>query len=405
MTIVEFFEKTPFENMISCLTAKPDKVIFLGDTAQMKKTIPVYERFLKNKGYKTKIELRSIDRFDLKAIVQTLTDIVKTEKDCIFDITGGEDLLILGCGIVFATCREEYPFKLQRFDLKNGKIIDCDCHNAVSFRDTVKVSVEELISLYGGVVVPENPQPDTNTDKRDVDLLWNMACADLNAWNDAVKFLKEFEKRTEPDYDKMHINIDLPALGGEILNYRQKLEACTEFLRALAEKGVVTGLWITANRMSYAYKNAVVRRCLKSPGDVLEMKVLFEARNLQENGKPYFNSCYIGVNIDWDGVDRHYNDTKNEIDVILMRGLTPIFISCKIGEIKEIEPYKLWTVAERFGGKHVKKVLIASAFNRENEKSELSFLNRTRDMGITFITNATDMTAEDWKNMLKNLAR
>ena len=130
---------------------------------------------------------------------------------------------------------------------------------------------------------------------------------------------------------------------------------------------------------------------------------MFEARNLQKDGKPFFDCCYIGVNIDWDGVDRHSNDTKNEIDVILMRGLTPVFISCKIGEIKEIEPYKLWTVAERFGGKHVKKVLIASAFNRDNEKSELSFLNRTKDMNITFISNATDMTDGDWKNMLKNL--
>ena len=51
----------------------------------------------------------------------------------------------------------------------------------------------------------------------------------------------------------------------------------------------------------------------------------------------------------------------------------------------------------------MKKVLIASDFNRENDKSELSFLNRTRDMGITFIANATDMSDSDWKTMLKNL--
>lgn len=405
MTIVEFFEKTPFENMISSLTAKPDKVIFLGDLAQMSKTIPVYERFLKSKHIKTKIEPRRISKYDLKAIVQTLTDIIKTEKDCIFDITGGEDLLILGCGIVFATYREKYPFKLQRFDLENGKIIDCDCDNEVSFKGTFSVTVEELISLYGGIVLPENPQPDANADKRDVDRLWNVACSDLKSWNDSIKFLKEFEKRTYPENDKIHINVDLTTLSGQILNYPHKLKTYTDFLQKLVSMGVIQNFWLGKNHISYSYKNEVVWRCLKSPGDILEMKVLFEARKLQENGKPYFDSCHIGVNIDWDGEDRRYNDTKNEIDVILMRGLTPIFISCKIGAIQEIEPYKLWTVAERFGGNHVKKVLIASAFNRDDEKSEMSFLNRTKDMGITFIANATDMSDADWKNMLKSLAR
>jgi hypothetical protein len=176
-----------------------------------------------------------------------------------------------------------------------------------------------------------------------------------------------------------------------------------DFVQKMVEKGFVTDFWLGQNHISYCYKNAVARRCLKSPGDILEVKVLAKAMSLQENGKPYFDSCHIGVNIDWDGVDRHADDTRNEIDVILMRSLTPIFISCKIGEIKEIEPYKLWTVAERFGGKNVKKVLIASDFKRDNEKSENSFLNRAKEMGITFIANATEMTPTQWKNVFKNM--
>jgi hypothetical protein len=274
----------------------------------------------------------------------------------------------------------------------------------VSFKGTLTVTVEELIALYGGIVLPENPQPDNDADKRYVDLLWDMACRDLRGWNDSVKFLNEFEKRTDPENDRMHIDIDLLPLQREIHNYPYKLKIYIDFVQKLVEKGLITDFWLGQNHISYSYRNDAVRRCLKSPGDILEMKVLFEARSLQENGKPYFDSCHIGVNIDWDGVDRHADDTKNEIDVILMRGLTPIFISCKIGEIKEIEPYKLWTVAERFGGKHAKKVLIASAFNRDNEKSEMSFLNRAKEMGITFIANATEMTPAQWKNMFKNLA-
>ena len=400
MTIVEFFEKSPFENMISCLACKPEKVIFMGDLKQMDIVIPTYEKFLKDKGIKTKIDRKAISRTNLQAAVQTLTDIIKTEKDCVFDIAGGDDLLILAIGIVFAVYREKYPFKLQKFDLENGKMIDCDCDNEVSFKGTFTLTVEELISLYGGAVLPEHPQPDPKGNKRDVDMLWDIARNKLKDWNDSVKYMTEFEKRTYPSTDRMHINIDLARASEEMADYARKLRICKDFLKDLRTCGAIFDLQITDDRISYNHKNSITRRCLNSPGDVLEMKVLFEARNLQKDGKPFFDSCYIGVNIDW--VDGDSKITKNEIDVILMRGLTPVFISCKIGTIQEIEPYKLWTVAERFGGKHVKKVLIASDFNRNSDTSERSFLNRTLDMGITFIANATKMTDEEWRLMLKN---
>ena len=400
MTIIEFFEKSPFENMISCITAKPDKVIFLGDKTQIDKTLPIYERFLKNKNIQTQLISKHINKHDLKDIVNKLTEIIQTEKDCVFDITGGEDLVILGCGIVFATYRSQYPIKLQRFDLENGKIIDCDCDDEVSFKGAFSVTVEELISLYGGVVLPEKPQPPIDAEKQDIDVLWALACNKLKTWNNSVKYLKEFEKRS---YDKMNINLALSELKNDIADYHLKISSYSFFLQELSQKGIINRLHISDENISYRYKNSLVRRCLNSPGDILEMKVLFEARRLQENGKPFFDSCYIGVNIDWDGIIYNSNETKNEIDVILIRALTPIFISCKIGEISEIETYKLWTVAERFGGKFVKKVLIASDFEMKNEKAEIAFCNRAKDMGITFITDAAKMTEHDWETTLKSL--
>ena len=44
-------------------------------------------------------------------------------------------------------------------------------------------------------------------------------------------------------------------------------------------------------------------------------------------------------------------ETKNEIDVMLMRGVVPVFVSCKNGAVKMDELYKLDTVAQRFGGR------------------------------------------------------
>lgn len=70
------------------------------------------------------------------------------------------------------------------------------------------------------------------------------------------------------------------------------------------------------------------------------------------------------VHIDWDGdihIPRTAADVSNEIDVMALDGNTPIFISCKAGSMDEGKAlnamYELETVASRFGGKYVKKVL------------------------------------------------
>ena len=96
------------------------------------------------------------------------------------------------------------------------------------------------------------------------------------------------------------------------------------------------------------------------------------------------------LNIDWDGIVHHgapggVKDTKNEIDVMLMHGLTPVFVSCKNGAIKEIELYKLNTVAERFGGEFAKKLLVSTDFDPENEDTRKAFLQRAADMNIVVI--------------------
>ena len=41
----------------------------------------------------------------------------------------------------------------------------------------------------------------------------------------------------------------------------------------------------------------------------------------------------VGVIVDWDGVDDSGAETSNEIDIMLVKGFTPVFISCKNGHV------------------------------------------------------------------------
>ena len=49
MTVIEFFDKSPIENIISAFTICSDKIVFIGDTKIVRKSIPVYEKFLAEK--------------------------------------------------------------------------------------------------------------------------------------------------------------------------------------------------------------------------------------------------------------------------------------------------------------------------------------------------------------------
>ena len=83
MTIIESFEKAPIENLISVLTSKPKKVIYLGEVSQMKASMIVYEKILREKGIETEIILKGIQKNNLQNILQVLTEIVETEEACL----------------------------------------------------------------------------------------------------------------------------------------------------------------------------------------------------------------------------------------------------------------------------------------------------------------------------------
>lgn len=410
MTIIECFEKAPIENMISTLAARPDKLVFIGDESQMTKSLTVYKRFLSEYGYKkTKVLSKGIDKNNLNDIVSVLTEIVTTEDECIIDITGGDEMVLLGVGIVYDRYRDSRSVKLQKFNILNGKIIDCDGDREVSFDGKNSLTIQKLIALYGGIIAPGDPQPSEYFSAFDINPLWKMVCDNPKEWNRSLGILREFEARAPKNpfvdpKERLEYQLNLQGLSANVTDYENKFDTYYDLITKFMLNGFVENVSLRGDWFSYKYTDLLIRRCLNKAGDVLELKTYFEVRDLEVNGEKFFNDCQVGVNIDWDGVMHEINDetkdTRNEIDVVAMHGLIPVFISCKNGTIEEIEVYKLNTVAERFGGKYAKKVLIASDFKRDNPNSETAFKQRCKDMNIFFIENAQTLTEQEWKQNL-----
>ena len=155
---------------------------------------------------------------------------------------------------------------------------------------------------------------------------------------------------------------------------------------------------------SVAYKNAQVKRCLTKAGQVLEMKVFLAALEATEkNGERSYDDVMNGVYIDWDGTvhaGQDVADTENEIDVMMMYGMIPVFVSCKNGVTDINELYKLDAVAARFGGAYAKRVVVATSLG-DSMTSEY-FRMRAADMNIRLVENVQELNDREWNRALRS---
>ncbi len=410
MTAVEFYDRTSIENIISSITTMPDKIIFIGDGKVMKKFEPLYLSFIERRKLNIEVEYRNIKKNDLSDIVEVLSDIVETEEQCVFDLTGGDDLALVAMGIVF----QKYPEKniqMQRFNVNNGVVTDCDNDGTVLYTGAPTISIEENIHLHGGAVRYGDDDRTFEWDLSedficDIEKMWSICRRDPGFWNSRLNVLEAMESCNTQE-PALNVEVNILSVQGHMKNIDSKYTPVDGLLLELQKKNLIYSYKNDGENISFSYKNDQVKKCLTKAGTVLELKVLIAANSLKSKDETaFYTDSMNGVYIDWDGnfhqKDDEEKDTENEIDVILMKGLIPIFISCKNGNVGDDELYKLETVANRFGGPYAKKVLIATYLGRKTQ-SRKYFKQRAQDMRINLIDSVHQLSDERFAKMVKHL--
>lgn len=390
MTVIELFSSSPIDNMISCLTVNPDKVVFVGDGRKMRNRVKSYAAIAERIGMKTVFEFRSVIPSNLNKICEVLMEIVEAEDECCFDLTGGSELALVAIGRVYQMYAGKRNLQMQRYNVSTGKIIDCDGDgNIIAACPPIALTCKESIALHGGKVT-QYVDYVKDTDKDSLDALWAICRKRPSYWNTCTGALNELIA-VAGSCDAMHVALDKSRLLA--LRLSDKLHLTRELLKALSDNGAVENIAETAEQLSFDYANATAKKCVSKAGNLLEAKAHHLAYAAEtSDGRPLFNDCLSGVVIDWDGENSEENDsTVNEIDLVLMRGYVPIFVSCKNGAVDSDELYKLSSVAEVFGGKYAKKVLIVTKLDKDN-RATAYMLQRAEDMGIRVIANVGELS-------------
>lgn len=392
---IEFFSDDSLENIATCLKYSIDKVIFIGYKEPMNTAIRRnFAGLLRNVLDIKRVDFVEVEPHNLKDVIEKLGDIIVREHSngnhCYFDLTGGDDLILVAAGIV----AERHDITMHQFDMDSGRLFEyCPSDNINSIagieKEMTRLSLSDYMKFRGTCVNPRMHKAfksHLNNDEfvKDIKLLWQVCRHAGKSWNVYGKYFRC--TTTEP----------VGAVVASPFFKDDDIDDVFYLLKTLEDIGAISQLSKGKRSFRFRYKNQNIKDCLCDSGSILELYTYLTALETD-----FFDSCDVGVHLDWDGtIDGWLPDVTNEVDVILMKNNVPTFISCKNGRLDRNALYELDTVAKKFGGRYAKKLIISSQPHDE------TLDERAREMGIMLISSEIfDWTQAEFQEYLIDIYR
>ena len=149
-----------------------------------------------------------------------------------------------------------------------------------------------------------------------------------------------------------------------------------DMLRMLAERGLIHDLALDNENVSFRFADEMVRFWLRDMGSALELHV-YRACLLSER----FDDCILSAVVNWRNADPAGQAVTNEIDVMCVRGVTPLFISCKTCDVRTEALNELAVLRDRFGNKGSRAAIVTAA----DAKQSRLMLKRAAALNIDVI--------------------
>ena len=133
-----------------------------------------------------------------------------------------------------------------------------------------------------------------------------------------------------------------------------RIDAPAKALLDFEKLGFLSDVQVDREQVRFTFADQQIRTWLRDIGSVLELYV-YQA--CLDTG--LFNDVRTSAVVDWEGDGRQGNVT-NEIDVMAMQGILPVFISCKTCEISTEALNELAILRDRFGGSSAKACIVTT---------------------------------------------
>lgn len=379
--LIELFDKEQIYNYLATLVFKPEKVYFVGDSEIMGGNCRAKtEKLARISGIDAQFLYRFANPDNFSLLRSKIAEIIEDEKklgnECIIDVTGGRDLALVAAGYLMSLGAEviRYDRKIQAFRILSSG----ETHPA-----NIKLSCDALITVAGGTIY-SNTHNLAHSEKEweIIKKIIRIYFDNRDVWTKFVKYLQRVSKKEDEKVgDSLWIEAPYTfSADGKMFS------ADTEIMEKLEKAGAFTQFRYlrSENKVEFKYASAGFANLLVNEGVWLELIVYLTVKNLD-----VFTDSDTGVKFIWDIPEGGKtlnsilsdNTPRNEVDVMAVRGINPVFISCKTRAPINEDLNELYAIRERFGGEHACAVLATTKYVGR----ETPIYERARAMGIEIL--------------------
>ena len=369
-TLIELYDERAIENVLAADMFRPQRIVYLCPTevAQTRERQKQIGDFFRHRGWNPELIFVETSLYKVDRIVRQLLAISEKYPDCAMDVTGGSDAELFAAGMFASQANVRvftYSRKKNRFYNISGaefaENLPCD----------ISYSVKDFFLMAGGTLLPG--RVDNGILKEyldDIDPFFDCFLQYRRDWTNIITYMQRVSPAEYGQVPSMHVQGNYTVKGergGRICAKEDALQTleCIGFLRDL---DIVSG-----EKVSFRFRDVNIRAWLRDVGSVLELYVYKAC--LDAN---IFNDIISSAVVRWDEVLGH-GSVINEIDVMATRGVVPLFISCKVSDIKTEALNELAILRDRFGGKGAKAAIVSTG------RCNAAARHRAAQLGIAVI--------------------
>ena len=366
-TLIELYDERPMENVLSGLMFRPERVVYISRKLSDREKSAMKDYFA-HRGLSPELVFLTADPYSSQDVYNVLRSAVEKYPDCALDISGGTDNALFAAGRISAE-RDlavfTYSRRQNRFYSINkapyAQKLDCD----LSFM------VEDFFLMAGGSM--RQGRVDNSVLEKYLpyaDGFFDIYMRFSREWGSIVTYFQRASQQPKEQPISLEVRSDYTVKG----DHGRRINANERALREFEKLGFIKELSVESGKsVSFSFMDSQVRTWLRDVGSVLE---LYTYKLCVDQA--VFNDVRTSVVVDWESNVRR-DSVTNEIDVMTVRGTTPMFISCKTCEVDTQALNELAILRDRFGGQGAKAAIITT------KHSAAVTRNRAAELGITVI--------------------
>lgn len=206
------------------------------------------------------------------------------------------------------------------------------------------LTIEQLMALRGGKLIKSKQPKYSPKQIAAIKKLANYAILNPEEWYQITQFFA-LAKTT-----------DFHAETARVLESNGKKYPYPEsMIPLLTEANLIHIDEESSDHISYTFSSPEAQLLCRTKGHILELYLYLLAIESE-----YFDECMIGAEIDWNGIFPEVDNVQNEIDVVLRKGQSIIFISCKMTDLSVEAINELEVYANHFAGETCLKLIVCS---------------------------------------------